>query len=189
MENKPKISVVIPHVPIDEKFEKMLDDCRASLSGYDELILVINDRIGYGKAFNRGFKQTTGDFIFAISNDTVLTEGNLLDMCDPLAVTYTENAQWGCFFCLPRWVLKKEKGIGGFDERFGLAYFEDDDYLNRLDRAKIPYHRVKGVKVDHVGGATIKAIANEKDLMNHNRGVYQEKQRQLNEGASLYESL
>lgn len=169
---KPKITVVIPHVPLDEHFDQMLNECRASLNGYDELILVINDSIGYGAAFNRGFKQATGDFIFAISNDTQLKEGSLLDMCDPTAVTYTRNAQWGAFFCLPRWVYEK---IGGFDESFGLAYYEDNDYLLRLKDAGIPVRRVNKVAIDHVGGATVKALKRETEANEFGKNRFKEK--------------
>lgn len=177
------ISVVIPHVPASKELDDLLDKCLKTLKGYDELVLVINDGIGYGKAFNRGFKYAKGDFICAVSNDTELTEGTLKMMCDPDAVTYSENAQWGCFFCLPRWVLEK---IGGFDVRFGKAYFEDDNYLSRLNRAGIPVKRIKGVKVNHVGGATVKTITTEKEWMNTNQPIFRERERQLNEGASLY---
>lgn len=167
---KNKISVVVPHVPISEEFEKMLDNCLGSIRGeYDELILVINNGEGYGKSFNRGFKQATGDYIFAISNDTFLEQGTLGDMCDPNAVTFSSSHQWGCFFCLPRWVYEK---IGGFDESFGLAYFEDDDYIMRLQDANIPILRVSNVVIDHVGGATVKGLDKETEASAFGREMF-----------------
>lgn len=179
-----KISVVIPHVSVNASFETMLENCITSLKGeYDEFILVVNDGIGYGAAFNKGFKYAKGDFIIAVSNDTVLLKGSLKDLCIPDQVSYSENSQFGCFFCLPRWVLEK---IGGFDTRFGKAYFEDDNFLSRLRRAGIPYKRVEGVKVHHIGGATVKAITTEDEWMQKNRPIYQERERELDNGASLY---
>src|SRR5258706_10591367 len=158
MENK--ISVIIPHVPLKPDLDQMLDDCVKSLSRYDELILVINQGMGYGKSFNTGFKYAKGDFLLAISNDTKLISGTLEDLCDKSAVTYTENEQFGCFFCLPRWVYEKTRG---FDESFGLAYFEDDDFLLRLKEANIPLKRIEGVKIEHKGGITVKALNKEEE--------------------------
>lgn len=160
MQNK-KISVVTPHVPINDRMEKMLQDCMRSIEGqYDELVLVVNNGEGYAKSFNRGFKYSTGEYILAISNDTFLEKGLLKDLCDPSAVTYTENQQWGCFFCLPRWIYEK---VGGFDESFGLAYWEDHDYLIRLDQAGVPVKRIPGVVIHHEGGATVKALGKESE--------------------------
>lgn len=170
MENK--ISLVIPHVPFSPEADEMLDKCLSTLSGYDEFILVVNDGIGYGKAFNRGFKYAKGDYIFAVSNDTKLLLGSLQEMCIPNTVTYSENAQWGCFFCLPRTVYEK---IGGFDERFEGAYFEDDDYLKRLELAGIPCERVTGVVVAHKGGVTVKALGKEEEYSQANRKRFEEK--------------
>lgn len=166
------ISCVIAHVPKTPALETMLSNCLASLTHYDELILVINDGIGYGAAFNRGFKHARGDYIIAVSNDTVLKAGKLEDLCDPEAVTYSADAQWGCFFCLPRWIYEK---VGGFDETFGKAYYEDLDYLKRLERWGIPVKRVESVKVEHVGGATVKALDIESESAAIGRQRYVEK--------------
>ncbi len=165
------ISLIIPHVPKPE-LNSLLDGCLQTLSDYDELILVVNDAIGYGKAFNWGFKYARGDFLLAVSNDTRLIKGSLKDLCDETAVTYSENAQWGCFFCLPRWIYQE---IGGFDERFVGAYWEDDDFLHRLNLAKIPVKRVPGVIVEHVGGATVKALGKESEYYERNQQEFKKK--------------
>lgn len=166
-----RISLVICHVPINKQLDGMLDECLTALSGYDELILVVNNGDGYGKSYNRGFKYAKGNFIIAVSNDAVLYEGSLDMLCDSKAVTYSENAQWGCFFCLPRWVYEK---IGGFDERFTGAYYEDHEYQDRLKGAGIPLKRVMGVKVHHVGGVTVKALGKEQEWSEKNRKVYED---------------
>ena len=182
-----KISVCIPHMPVNESFDKMLADCIASLKGqYDELIIFRNDGIGYGKSFNEAFKLARGEYIFGISNDTKLISGNLQDMCNPEFVTYSQDAQWGCFFCLPRFVLDK---VGGFDPRYGLAYFEDDDYLLRLELAKVPFVRIQGVQVAHVGGATVRALNKEEEQMQKNRSIFMERREQLLNGADYYVPL
>ncbi len=173
---KPTISAVIPHVPATDYLNELLTRCINSLKGWDELYVYYNHGIGYGAAFNKCLEAATGDYIVCVSNDTALTAGDLTELCDPTAVTYSANAQWGCFFCLPRWVYEK---VGGFDEGYGLAYYEDEDYLERLRRAGIPFKRVDSVKVDHIGGVTVKAITTESEAMAVGRQHYLEKYGQL----------
>jgi GT2 family glycosyltransferase len=172
-----KISVVIPHVPKTKELDESLDRCVKSLKGYDELILVINDGIGFGKSFNRGFKYSKGDFIYAISNDTELIEGNLADLVDPDAVTapmVNGRVQpfWGCFFVMPRWVYEK---TGGFDEDFGLAYYEDNDFILRLKKFGIPMKAVPSVKISHEGGKTVKALGKEQEAAAFGKEVFEKK--------------
>lgn len=179
-----KISVCIPHVPLNNEVDLMLKSCIDSLpKTYGELIILYNHAIGYGKAFNRLFEMTKGDYIIAVSNDTRLISGTLAMMCDPEAVTFSENSQWGCFFCLPRWVYEQ---VGGFDERFEGAYFEDDNYLSRLRRANIPVKRVPGVIVEHKGGVTVKAMNKESEFASRNSPIFGVIEKELDDGASLY---
>jgi GT2 family glycosyltransferase len=164
------VSIVIPHAPLNKGLDDRLDTCIESLKGnYDELILVINDGIGYGKSFNRGFKYCKGDFIIGVSNDTKLIEGNIRNMCDERAVTFSENAQWGCFFCIPRWI---HYNMCGFREEFGLAYWEDEDYLLRLESQCIPLRRVKGIIVEHEGGVTVKALNKEAESYQYGEKIF-----------------
>src|SRR6266702_3979365 len=115
-----KISVIIPHMPFKEA-DEALECCLASLKGeYDELLLVINDGIGFGAAVNQGLKWASGDYICVINNDTVLKSGSLLDLATPLAVSVPKidgQPDWKprSFYCMPSWVYKK---VGGYDERF-----------------------------------------------------------------------
>lgn len=166
-----KLSLIVCHVPLNDYLDSLLNDCLASLSGYDELVMVINDSIGYGKAHNRGFKYAKGDYFLCASNDTVLFKGDIKKMMKPGVVTYSQNAQWGCFFCMPREVYEK---VGGFDERFEGAYFEDNEMLDRLAANKIPVERVVGVLVQHLGGQTVKALGKEAEWTAKNSAVYEE---------------
>lgn len=193
------ISVIIPHVPKTAALDRMLRHCVISLNyQYDELIQVLNEGVGFGKAFNDGFKQATGDFVIGVSNDTTLERGMLADLCDPEAVTSPlvispfhgpkagPDHFWGCFFCLPRYVLEE---IGGFDPRFGLAYGEDLNYVSRLKRAGIPMRTVDSVVVAHElgGGNTVKALgADEGALQKQNRLLYAQIEGELNAGGPLY---
>lgn len=176
------VSIVIPHVSISKEFDEMLNKCIASLgSDYNELIIFRNNGIGYAKAFNEGFKEARGDYLAAVSNDAFLTEGSVRDLCLPEGVTFSSNAQFGCFFCMPRWVYEKTEG---FDERYGLAYMEDNDFLLRLKDLGIPLFRIRKVKVDHIGGLTVRALSKEGDAINFARERFKERwgNRDPNEG-------
>jgi len=171
-----KTSLCVAHVP-SPQLDTMLDTCLASAKGYDELVLVVNDGIGYGAAFNRAFKYARGEYLVLLSNDVVIRSGTIEDLIDPEAVTcpvVNGKAQefWGCMFCLPRWVYEK---IGGFDERFGIAYFEDDDYIFRLREAGIPMRSVDKVQVEHAGGVTVKHLGAESHSYYESRQRFIEK--------------
>ena len=173
-----KISVVIPHVPKNKELDDSLDQCIKSLKGqYDELILVINDGIGFAKAFNQGFKYATGDFIYAVSNDTKLIAGDLRKMAVPdCVVSPIVNGRfqsyWACFFAMPRSVYEK---TGGFNEEYGLAYYEDDDFIIRLDELGIPMKGTREVEISHEGGKTVKALGKEEDAKAFGREVFLKK--------------
>ena len=159
--------------------EEALERCLHSLKGqYDELILVINDGIGFGAAVNRGLKWASGDFLLIVNNDTVLRKGKLKDLFlnDRVTVPLIQGQpDWKprCFYCMPRSVYEK---VGGYDERFEIGYFEDDDLIKRWELAKISIEQVKAIEVIHQdgGGLTIKQLGEEENF-NRNKTRFQEK--------------
>ena len=50
----------------------------------------------------------------------------------------------GAFWVAPREVLER---VGPLDERFEGAFYEDDDYLERLRREQIPTRQIASVQV------------------------------------------
>lgn len=166
------ISLIIPHWPLNEEVDQMLDACRQKIVGYDELILVVNNGIGFGKAVNWGLKMAKGDFLAVVSNDVFFTKNNLKELVDEKGATsgylngdVPSRGLWGCCFMLPRWVYEK---IGGFDEQFNLAYYEDDDYCLRLKEAGIPMI-TKNVHFESKGGQTLKFIPERMEKYAQNR--------------------
>ncbi len=77
-------------------------------------------------------------------------------------------------FCLAvkRVVLRE---LGGFDERFGLGTFEDNDLCHRMRRAG--YRLVIAARsfVHHEGSKTLARLGNAQELMQRNHARYQEK--------------
>lgn len=174
-----RISVVIPHMPSVPGASEALGICVNSLQGCDELIIMVNDGIGYAKAVNQGLAVATGDYLIVANNDTAMIEGTLRDMTFidtvtvPRITPHPRDEMPRCFFCMPRWVYEATKG---YDERFEGGYFEDDDFIRRLDLLEIPVATVNRVAVHHHdgGGLTMKHIG-EQENFDRNKVVYERK--------------
>lgn len=157
------ISVIIPHWSLNEELDLLLDHCVKSLTA-DELIVVVNEGIGFGKAVNQGLRLAHGDYLFVVNNDTVVLAGDLRDMCIPDTVTVPRidgqvDDMPRAFFCMPRSVYEQ---IGGYDERFEMGYAEDDDLHVRLAQGGVPIKTVSSVEVSHLGGTTMHQIDRDK---------------------------
>jgi hypothetical protein len=130
-----------------------------------------------GKAINKGFELATGDYMMTLSNDCCWVSGDLKDMCDPTAVVIPDSlpGQEGgnprCFYCMPRWVYEE---VGGYDERFTIGYFEDDDWIHRLHLADIPI-RSCSVQGGHVPGQTLDKLPNRNEVYNENQEKFKAK--------------
>lgn len=157
-----KLSVVIPHWPIAPELETYLSACCESLPPVDEIIIVVNDGIGFAAAVNRGLRIAHGDYIAVVSNDIVWKDGDINDLCIPGKVTSplmngerNRHNFWGTFFVLPREVYQK---IGPLDERFTLAYYEDDDYIRRLQMEDIEIKCIESCHITSEGGRTMRLV-------------------------------
>jgi glycosyltransferase involved in cell wall biosynthesis len=149
-----RLSVVIPHWPIDDEVDAALAECLASLPERCERIVVVNEGTGFARNVNLGLRVATGDFIAVMGNDGRVVEGDLYDLFVPGAVTSPlvegkpgiEPAGFhGACWVVPRDVVDR---IGFLDERFEGAFFEDDDYLERLRAAGVPTRQIASVRVD-----------------------------------------
>ena len=80
------------------------------------------------------------------------------------------------FFCVavPRRVVEE---VGLLDERFGLGYFEDDDYCRRVESAGYQIACAEDVFVQHRMGAAFSQLAanQRRELMERNQRLYEEK--------------
>lgn len=160
--------------------DEALEHCVASIKGqYDELIIVVNDGIGFGPAVNRGFRIATGDFLFVIGNDTLLTQGSLFDLCNPRGpvAPYINGPDPTmaprAFYSMPRWVYEK---VGGYDEQYEVGFWEDDDLIMRWAVAGIDWRVNQSVIVHHWqdGGLTMKQL-DERGSFDRNRAKFNAK--------------
>jgi hypothetical protein len=148
----PRLSIVIPHWPLDEEVDAALRKCLASLPIDCEKIIVVNQGTGFAPNVNRGLTLASGEFIGVVGNDTVVTEGDVYDLCEPGTVTrplVEEKASidpggfHGAFWVMPKEVLDS---VGFLDERFEGGFYEDDDFLQRLKVADIPVRQITTVR-------------------------------------------
>ena len=169
----PKLSIVITAVNISPEHIQMTKECIESLKGVDEIVLIecgkemsdtkthikiyFSEIIPPNKARNLGLQVATGDYIGFLNNDTKMIEGNLKDLCRENTATspiinneISPYGIWGAFFVAPRNIFEK---IGGWDERFEM-YWDDNDFIKRMEQANIKREIIESVKFIHYVGKT-----------------------------------
>ena len=149
----PRLSVVVPHWPIDEEVDEALAACLASLPPDTEKLVVVNEGTGFARNVNLGLRLATGDYVGVVTNDSRVVEGDVYDLCVPGAVAsplvlekpgVEPGGFHGAFWVAPRDVVER---VGLLDERFEGAFYEDDDYRERLRVAGIPTRQIASVTV------------------------------------------
>lgn len=149
-----KLSVVVPHWPLDGEVDEALRLCLTSLPDDCEKLVIVNEGTGFARNVNLGLPLASGDFVGVTGNDTVVVDGDVYDLCVPGAVAspvvegkpgIESGGFHGAFWVAPREVIDR---VGLFDERFEGAFFEDDDYLERLREADVPTVQVPSVRVE-----------------------------------------
>jgi GT2 family glycosyltransferase len=182
----PRLSIVIPHWPLDDATDEALRLCVASFPPACERIVVVNDGTGYGRNVNLGLRLASGDFCAVVNNDCRVDSGDVYDLCVSDAVTsplvigerqgFGQSIEpggfHGSFWVVPRAVLDR---IGLLDDRFERAYWEDDDFITRLRQAGIPTRQVPSVRVRHVGGLTTVKLPEHRQWLDENAGRFEEK--------------
>jgi hypothetical protein len=149
-----KLSVVVPHWPIDDEVDEALRRCLASLPDDCEKLVIVNQGTGFAPNVNLGLGLASGEFVGVVGNDSRVVAGDVYDLCIPGAVAspvvegkpgIEPGGFHGAFWVAPREVIEQ---VGPLDERFEGAFFEDDDYLERLRAAGVPTVQVTSVRVE-----------------------------------------
>ena len=145
--------MVIPHWPLDDEVDASLEACIASLPSDSEKLVIVNEGTGFGRNVNIGLRLAGGQYIAVVTNDSRIVEGDMYELCLPGVVTspivlekpgVEPGGFHGAFWVAPREVIER---VGPFDERFVGAFFEDNDYLERIRQAQIPTRQIPSVRV------------------------------------------
>src|SRR2546423_6526162 len=148
-----RVRVGVPHWPLDDEVDEALGACLASLPHDCEKIVVVNQGTGFAVNVNIGLRLATSSYVAVVTNDSRVVAGDMYDLCVPDTVTsplvlekpgIEPGGFHGAFWVAPREVLDR---VGFLDERFEGAFFEDDDYLERLRRARVETRQITSVRV------------------------------------------
>jgi hypothetical protein len=178
-----KLSVVIPHWPLDDEVDAALAACLASLPEECEKLVIVNEGTGFARNVNLGLRLASGDYVAVVGNDGRVTGGDVHDLCVPGTVTsplvlgkpgIETGGFHGAFWVAPREVLDR---VGLLDESFEGAFFEDDDYLERLRLAGVPTLQVPSVQFEsrRVGLTTSKVPERAAEWYARNERRFEEK--------------
>jgi GT2 family glycosyltransferase len=175
--------IIIDNASLDDTYEYLN---QLKNDNFMQIRIITNPvNYGFARAVNQGVEAARGEYVLVMHNDVVLhndAPGLLANIMDsykdittlgPLTeVTLNEEqrrksvdpdpnvikkTRYIDSFCM---ILRKSKARK-FDERFGLAFFEDLDYCLEDAKHGGVVAIAPGVKVDHLGGATTNVIGRE----------------------------
>jgi len=153
-----KISLVIPHLPLDDHKKELLEKLLISMEGqYDELILMTDKTDCLAKEINKGMAKAKGDYIMVSNDDLTLFKGTLKDLCDPKYVTVPkvvgglDKLFHGHFWCMPR---KIYEDVGSIWEGYDGFYFDDCDYNMQIRSKGYEISKREDVIILHPNPAT-----------------------------------
>jgi glycosyltransferase involved in cell wall biosynthesis len=173
-----KLSACIPYYESHPEKVELLNKCVESLVGHDEIIILAGKQKSLAAAINKLFVMAHGDYVLITNDDLTLESGNLSDLCIPGVVTSPKVNGFvrefsGHMFCVPKTVLEL---VGGYDERYTIAYFDDDDFIMNLKAHNVKIQNVPSVNVLHpVGGTTLHTYPNWQEFFEENRLKFNEK--------------
>lgn len=132
-----------------------------------------HERRGVAKSWNSFFTFTDDDYL-VIANDDIKVHKYSLEHIINAEKQYHysficgDHASGNAFslFLLRRDLWAK---LGGFDEQFFPAYFEDNDFFRRMQLIEHAIHTVPEASYDHVGSSTLKRYTADETLQHHSQ--------------------
>ncbi len=177
------INVCVPVLRRYDLLQRMLESLSLSTARVDRVYIINNgrdeQRLTAAPAKPLGVAESWNWFIQNVQQERVITNDDIVfapTSIDKLLLQPDADLVWaaGCGFAC--FVIRDScvKKLGLFDETIspGYGYYEDDDYLQRLDGRGTREPSAKALNVDsgvrHEHSATLKA-ASHRDLIEHHR--------------------
>jgi GT2 family glycosyltransferase len=150
------------------------------------------ENVGFSKANNQGAKLATGDTLIFLNNDIII-KGDYITVVDralgdypasvvgPQLIEY--DTGWNIFNGRPipylmGWCLAMSRGmfdtLGGFDERYSPAYYEDIDLCYNASKKSYELREVF-LPIQHLGEQTGRQLEGRRQLTEANRVKFAEK--------------
>ncbi len=153
-----KISLVIPHLALDDEKKRILQIFLSSVKGqYNELIIIDDNLDNLSKKINIGLHKSKGDYIMVANDDVELIEGKLNYLCvegivvAPTVLNSVNKLFHGHFWAFSRKVYKK---VGDMFEGYDGFYYDDSDYWMQILSKGVKIIRNENVIFNHKHPAT-----------------------------------
>lgn len=174
-----KISLVIPHLEVNEEKREILKKCLDSMAGqYNELIVIAEKMDNLSEKINLGVGKTSGDFIVVCNDDITMFKGTLDDLCDPENVTVPkvigglDKLFHGHMWCMPRSIYKD---VGPQWEGYDGFYYDDSDYWMKIEAKGYKIVKREDVVILHPNPATTLSQLPKEGRENTNRNRFVER--------------
>lgn len=153
-----KISLIIPHLALNEHKKELLQKLLDSMEGqYDELILMTDKTDCLSKEINKGMAKATGDYLIISNDDLTLFKGTLRDLCDsenvtvPKVIGGLDKLFHGHMWCMPRSIYQD---VGPQWEGYDGFYYDDSDYWMKIEAKGYKIVKREDVVILHPNPAT-----------------------------------
>src|SRR3990167_964835 len=183
-----KISIIVPTLPDNENILN-LQRCLTSLLKFKnvsheyELVIVSNNWDGFSKPVNKGIRQSTGDYVLLLNDDTEILAAGIEDIMltplfqDPtvMIVGHDRTIQHGKFSALWCTMIRKElfNKIGLLDEDMNI-FSQDIDLGYKC--LKAGYKTVfVNAPIQHFGSVTTNKLKNAEDEKKKCKKVFYQK--------------
>lgn len=152
--------------------------------------VVLDENVGFPGAVNAGLKHAEGDILIISNNDIIFYPNWLTELLLPLQEGFdissivTSDQGWETKDLISEgdrfgslWAMKRKvyETLGGFDERFGIGYFEDADYYMQAKKAGFRIGKNWNGLVEHKAKGTFSKVDPDNKQFLKNREIFKDK--------------
>jgi glycosyltransferase involved in cell wall biosynthesis len=171
-----------PELKHHNMFIDMIKSIDTHSKGQDYELIIRKNSGSYTDAFNDAMLSTRGDYIISVQDDMIIKDSQWLEkLTDSECFVTTEmnkypngdDCPYWAIFGMPRKIFEK---VGLLDKiyRDGI-YYEDDDYIRRMNVLGIKY-KVSPINYIHLGGViTDSYLEKKKEMGKHNEIIFKKK--------------